>query len=139
MQNQSCQKANQETADTAAKEQIGQIVGQIVSKDQNGDQNLTEIVCQSTADADACGAETAELSGELHHKQAENGTGKAVEKHRKIAEGKCRKQNTDQRDACGREETKAVQCDDYNKIRKSELDAGNHTFQRVRKKRFQPA
>lgn len=68
MQNECRQKTNEESADATAKEQIGQIVQKTVSENQNGDQNLTKVMCQTTADADTCRAEDAEVSGELHYK-----------------------------------------------------------------------
>ena len=139
MQNNGGQKPDQQTADAASEQKIGQIVYQTASENQHCNQNLSEVMGKTAADTDAGSAENAEMFHEQHHKKAENGSGKTVEKHGKVAEGKCSQQNANQRDACCRKKTEPVKRNNDNEVCKPQLDSRNHTFQGVRKKGFQPA
>lgn len=88
------QKANQKTADAATEHQIRKIINQTASQNQHCDKDLTKIVGKTAADTDCGRTKTAELFYKQHGKQTECCTGKAVEKHGKITEGKCCKKNT---------------------------------------------
>lgn len=100
---------------------------------------MAKIVREPSGDADAGTAEDFEFLQKKHGKNTENRSGKTVKKHRKITESKGSKQYPDERYCYGCRKTKAIQCNDDNKVGKPELNAGNHAFQRIWKKGFQPA
>ena len=97
---------------------------------------MAEIVREPSGDADAGTAEDFEFLQKKHGKNTENRSGKTVKKHRKITESKGSKQYPDERYCYGCRKTKAIQCNDDNKVGKPEFNAGNHAFQRIWKKQL---
>lgn len=106
-QNQSGQKADKKSADATAENQIRQIINKARTKDQHCYENLAEVVGKTAADADAGSAEVAQGFHKLHRQYAEDGSGKTVKEHGKIAECECGQKDTHKRYRYGRKKTKA--------------------------------